>query len=160
EAAPDEEWYWQQPDRPGHEWFVDLGRADLAEMVAAVADPSVIQLVHLRQADRVRLTDLAGLAHLRAIRVLDVGQKAVHVDLSIPPGLPVEQIDVAAENFDPQRLAGTPTLRYVTLAGNTAPVRVAALAALPDLVRLDLAGAAVTDVAAVATFPALRVLTL
>jgi hypothetical protein len=159
-AASDQEWHWRQPDPPDHRWFVDLGGADLADMVTAVADPSVIQFVHLRQADRVRLGDLAGLPHLRAIRVLDVRQKAGHVDLSIPPGLPVEQIDVAAEHFDPQRLAGTPTLRYVTLAGNTVPVRVAALAALPDLVRLDLAGAAVTDVAAVATFPALRVLTL
>jgi hypothetical protein len=79
---------------------------------------------------------------------------------SIPPGLPVEQIDVTAEHFDPQLLARTATLRYVTLAGNTAPIHVAALAALPELVRLDLAGAAVADVAAVATFPALRVLTL
>jgi cell wall assembly regulator SMI1 len=156
--APDDEAYW--PDPPDHEWFVDLGDSDLAGMVAAVADPSVIQLVHLRQADRLRLTDLAGLPQLRAIRIVDGRQKAAHVDLSIPPGLPVEQVDVTAEHFDPARLAGTPTLRYVTLAGNTAPVRVAALAALPDLVRLDLAGAAVADVAAVAAFPALRVLTL
>ncbi|MEV6930768.1 hypothetical protein AB0M46_40635 [Dactylosporangium sp. NPDC051485] len=48
---------------------------------------------------------LAGLRHLRAIRVLDVRRKATHVDLSIPPGLPVEQIDVTAEHFDPQWLA-------------------------------------------------------
>jgi hypothetical protein len=159
-AAPDDEWEWQQPYPPAHEWFVDLHDSDLAALVAAATDPSMTQFVHLRQADRLRLTDLAGLPHLRVIRVLDVRQKATHVDLSIPPGLPVEQIDITAEHFDPQRLAGTSTLRYVTLAGNTAPVRIAALAALPDLVRLDLAGAAVADVPAVATFPALRVLTL
>ncbi len=158
-AAPGEDW-WEQPDPPGHEWSVDVGGADLADLVAGAADPPAIQLVHLRRVDHLRLTDLAGLPNLRAIRVLDVRQRATRVDLSIPPGPPVEQVDVTAGHFDPERLAATPTLRYVTLAGNTEPVRVAALAGLPDLVRLDLAGAKVADIAAVATFPALRVLTL
>lgn len=159
-AMPDDEWYWQQPDPPDHEWIVDLDGADLADLVASATEPSLIQLVHLRQASRLVLNDLAGLPNLRAIRARDLRQTATYVDLSIPPGLPVEQIDITAEHFDPQLLARTATLRYVTLAGNAAPVRIAALAALPDLVRLDLAGAAIADVAAVATFPALRVLTL
>lgn len=162
-AAAPEDGDWEPsepPDPPDHAWYVDLGAADLAALAAAVADQSAVQFVHLRQADRVRLADLAELPHLRVIRVLDVRQWATEVDLSIPPGLPVEQVDVTAGHFDPALLAGTPTLRYLRLAGNTAPVRIAALAALPDLVRLDLAGAAVADVRAVATFPALRVLTL
>jgi hypothetical protein len=59
------------------------------------------------------------------------------VDLSIPPGLPVEHVHIVAERFEPHRLAVTPTIAYVTLAGNTEPVSVAALAGLPNLVRLD-----------------------
>ncbi|MGC5019316.1 hypothetical protein [Micromonospora sp. DT47] len=65
-----------------------------------------------------------------------------------------------AERFEPERLAATPTIGYVALAGNAEPVSVAALAELPNLVRLDLAEAAVADVAAVAGFPALHVLSL
>jgi hypothetical protein len=74
--------------------------------------------------------------------------------------LPVEHVHIVAERFDPQSLANTPTLTYVALAGNTAPVSIAALAGLPKLARLDLAEAAVADVGSVAAFPALRVLTL
>jgi cell wall assembly regulator SMI1 len=156
----DEEWHAVGWGTPGHQWLVDIGDAVLADKVAAVADASLIQLAHLRQAERVRLADLAGLSHLRSIRVLDVRQKAKSVDLLIPPGLPVEQVHIVAKRFDPHRLAATPTLAYVTLAGNTEPVSVAALADLPNLVRLDLAEAAVVDVGSIAAFPALRVLTL
>jgi cell wall assembly regulator SMI1 len=159
-AATGSGWYWHQPEPPKHEWIVDLDGADPAALVSTMDDPTVVQLAHLRRADRVRLSDLAGLPNLRAIRVLDARQKATEVDLTLPSGPPVEQVDVTAERFDPRRLAATPGLRYVTLAGNSTPVGIAALAALPGLVRLDLAGAVVTDVAAVATFPALRVLTL
>jgi hypothetical protein len=67
---------------------------------------------------------------------------------------------IVAKRFDPHRLAATPTLAYLTLAGNTEPVSVAALAGLPNLVRLDLAEAAVADVGSIAAFPALRVLSL
>lgn len=159
-AAPGDEPAWQVPAPPDHAWYADVGLAALADLMSDVDDRSAVQLVHVRDADRVWLTDLAGLDNLRTVRVRDLRHKAAHVDLSLPHGAPVEQVDVTAMDFDPQRLAGTPSLRYVSLAGNTAPVQVAALAALPDLVRLDLSGADVADVAAVATFPALRVLVL
>lgn len=145
---------------PNHEWETDVGGRTLVDTMAMVRDPSAIQSAHLRAVAQVRLADLAGFPHLRSIRILDVRQKAEYVDLSIPPGLPVEQIHVVAERFEPERLAATPTIGYVTLAGNTQPVSVAALAELPNLVRLDLAEAAVTDVATVAGLPALRVLSL
>jgi cell wall assembly regulator SMI1 len=145
---------------PNHEWLIDIGDAVLADKVAAVADASSIQKAHLRQVDQVDLADLAGFPFLRSIRVLDVRQKAGHVDLSVPCGLPVEHVHVVAERFEPHRLATTPTIAYVTLGGNTEPVRVAALADLPNLVRLDLAEAAVTDVVSIAAFPALHVLIL
>jgi cell wall assembly regulator SMI1 len=141
----DEDWGWHAVgwSVPDHQWFVDLGGAALVDEVAAVDDASLIQL-----------------PHLRSIRVLDSRQTAERVDLSIPPGAPVEQVHVQAKRFDPQRLAATPTLAYVTLGGNSEPVSVAALAGLPNLVRLDLAEATVADVGAIATFPALRALSL
>jgi hypothetical protein len=145
---------------PNYEWLVDIGDAALADKVASLPDASAIQHAHLRQVEQVRLADLAGLPHLRSIRILDVRRKAASVDLSIPPGLPVEHVHVVAERFDPRRLAATPTIAYVTLAGNTEPVSIAGLAGLPNLVRLNLAEAAVTDVDSVAAFPALRVLVL
>jgi hypothetical protein len=138
----------------------DIGDAFLADEAASVPDASVIQMAHLRKVAQVRLADLAGFSHLRLIRVVDVRQKAEYVDLSIPSGLPVEQVHIVAARFDPHRLAATPTIAYVTLGGNTEPVSVAALARLPNLVRLDLSEAAVADVASVAAFPALRVLIL
>ena len=156
----DEAWATSGWDTAGHQWLIDVGEAVLTDKVAAVADPSVVQLAHLRQAERVRLADLAGFSHLRSIRVLDVRRRAEHVDLSIPPGLPVEQVHVVAKRFDPHRLAATPTIAYLTLGGNTEPVSVAALARLLNLVRLDLADAAVADVGSIAAFPALRVLSL
>jgi cell wall assembly regulator SMI1 len=160
-AGPgDETWIVGEWGTPGHQWVVDVGDAALVDKVAAVPDASVIQLAHLRRVGWVRLADLAGLPRLRSIRILDARQKAGYVDLSIPAGLPVEQVHVEAERFDPHRLAATPTIAYVTLGGNTEPVSVAALAGLSNLLRLDLAEAAVADVGSVAVFPALRVLIL
>jgi rhodanese-related sulfurtransferase len=145
---------------PDYQWLVDIGDAALVDLVAAVPDASVIQLAHLGQVEHVRLADLAGFPHLRSIRVLDVRQKAEYADPAVPPGLPVEQVHLVAKRFDPHRLAATPTIAYLTLGGNTEPVAVAALAGLPHLVRLDLAEAAVADIGSIATFPALRVLSL
>ncbi|MFI5909912.1 SMI1/KNR4 family protein [Dactylosporangium sp. NPDC051541] len=154
------DWTPEWPSAPEHRWYADLGDADPAALVAAMTDPGAVQFAHLRRVDRVRLADLAGLPRLRTIKVLDVRSPAAYVDLRLAPGLPVEQVDVTAGHFEPERLADAATLRYVRLAGNREPVRVAALAGRPDLVALDLADAVVGDVAAVAAFPALRVLTL
>ncbi|GAA2582139.1 hypothetical protein GCM10010435_69690 [Winogradskya consettensis] len=124
------------------------------------ADPDRTQHVHLRGTDEVILSDLAGLPHLRSITAIDRSHGATSADLAIPAGLPVEIVDIEAGAFDPGLLATTPTLRYVRLAGNTTPVSIAGLAALPELLRLDVSEAAVSDIAAVATFPALKVLVL
>ena len=48
-----------------------------------------------------------------------------------------------------------PSLIDLTLTGNDEPAPIAELATLPDLVRLDLSGAAVSDLQVIATFPAL-----
>jgi len=145
---------------PVRDWLVDVGDAALVDKVAALPNPLVIRSVHLRRVDQVLLRDLAGLAHLRSVQVIDRRHKAQLVDLSIPADLPVEHVHIVAERFDPQQLANTPTLTYVALAGNTAPVSIAALAELPNLAWLDLAEAAVADIGSIAAFPALRVLSL
>ncbi|WP_203841230.1 SMI1/KNR4 family protein [Winogradskya humida] len=124
------------------------------------ADADRTQHVHLRGTDEVILSDLAGLPHLRSITAIDRSHGATSADLAIPAGLPVEIVDIEAGAFDPGLLATTPTLRYVRLAGNTTPVSIAGLAALPELLRLDVSEAAVSDIAAVAAFPALKVLVL
>jgi hypothetical protein len=160
-AAPDdEEWNAGEWGTPEYQWSIDIGDGSLPTEVAAVSDPSTIQHVHLRQVDRVHLADLARFPRLRSIRMIDVRRKTGYVNLSIPPGLPVEHVDIVAERFEPYRLAATPTIAYVTLAGNSEPVRVGGLAQLPNLVRLDLAAAAVADITSIAAFPALRVLSL
>ncbi|GIF97137.1 SMI1/KNR4 family protein [Catellatospora citrea] len=153
---------WDPDDHPtaDHDWLVDVGDANLAYEVAAHPDAQAIQKVHLRKVDRVRLTHLAGFPHLRSIRALDVRGQAGHVDLSLTPGQPVEQIDVIAAHFEPRLLTSAPTIQYVKLGGNSEPVSIAALAGLPELLQLDLAAAEVTDVASITGFPALRVLIL
>jgi hypothetical protein len=166
QAEPDRRPYYRRPglpespNPPDHERSVDLGDGDFTDMVATHPDPSTIQDVHVRRARQLRLRDLAGLPHLRAITIFGGPQPAERVELSIEPSQPVEQVDVTAEHFEPQRLAATTSLRYLRLAGNREPAPISALAQLPNLVRLDLAEAAISDVATVATFPALRVLIL
>ncbi|MEU4220438.1 SMI1/KNR4 family protein [Actinoplanes sp. NPDC026623] len=134
------------PEPPSHE-----------TRVVEVEDPAVVQAVRLGGIGEARFADLGRFRNLRSITILGVRQK---VDMSIPEGLPVERVDVNASRFDPADLVATPTVSCLTLAGNDAPVSIAALAALPNLLRLDLSGAAVTDVEALASFPALRVLIL
>lgn len=159
-ARPGDVWDPVEHPTADHEWLVDLGDADLAREVAAHPDAQAIQKVHLCKTDRVRLADLAGFPHLRSIRALDVRGQAGQIDLSLTPGQPVEQIDITAAHFEPRLLTSAPTLRYVKLGGNSEPVSIAALSGLPELLRLDLAEAEVTDLASIAGFPALRVLIL
>jgi cell wall assembly regulator SMI1 len=152
-AAVDEE----HPGPPSPQWRADLSTGDLAGLVAAVEDPALVQIAEVHEASEIRLADLSRFPHLRSIAVRD---RADRVDMTLPPGLPIERLHVAANHFDPATLAAASGLRYLTLSGNTSPVPVAALAALPDLLRLDLSGAAVADIEALAGFPALRMLTL
>ncbi|MET7397259.1 SMI1/KNR4 family protein [Dactylosporangium sp. NPDC005572] len=118
-----------------------------------VRDTAAIQRVTVDDAG------LAGLARFRNLRSVTV-RRAGEVDLALPPGLPVEEVAVRAERFEPGRLAGTPSLRYITLGENREAVRIAGLARLPELLRLDLSAAVVADTEALARFPALKVLVL
>jgi hypothetical protein len=145
---------------PAHDWFVVLGDRALTDVVAAEEDPARVQSVLVRMVTELRLRDLGGLHALRSIRVGDKPRKAAYVDLTLPAGAPVERVEVIAARFEPDRLAGAPDLAYLTLSGNEDPVRIAELAAVPGLLRLDLSGAVVADVHTIATFPALMALSL
>jgi hypothetical protein len=72
--------------------------------------------------------------------------------------LKIERLHVEAARWELAALP--PSLIDLTLSGNDEPTPVAELATLPNLVRLDLSGAAVSDIDVIAAFPALRVLTL
>lgn len=92
------------------------------------------------------------------LRSLTVRGKPPLADLSLPTHLPIEHLDVEAARWVLAPLP--PTITDLTLSGNTGPAPIAGLATLPNLVRLDLSGAAVTDIETIAMFPALRVLIL
>jgi Leucine-rich repeat (LRR) protein len=139
---------------------MSLDGRSLPDLVAAEGDPGRVQRVQLMGVTDVNLRDLAGLPALRSIRVAARPATGEHVGLALPAGAPVELLDVAAGRFEPGQLAGAPDLKFLTLSGNREPVRIAELAAVPGLLRLDLSGADVADLPAISALPALRVLTL
>jgi cell wall assembly regulator SMI1 len=145
---------------PDPEWRVSVGDRSLPELVAELPAAGDVQNAYFVNVAELSLGDLAGLPALRSVGVGAYPAKPGHVDLTPPAGAPVELVDVTAASFEPGRLAGAPHLAYLTLAGNREPVRIADLAKVPGLLRLNLAGAAVADVPAIAAFPALRVLIL
>ncbi|WP_285474959.1 SMI1/KNR4 family protein [Actinoplanes sp. NBRC 101535] len=122
----------------------------------SIADlPPSVQGAKLRTDAPVDVADLEPFTNLRS---LGVREKVPSFTMASPTALPLEHLHVEAARWD---LTGLPpTVFDLLLAGNDEPVPVAALAALPNLVRLDLSGAKVSDIPVLATFPALRVLTL
>ncbi|MFD1365074.1 hypothetical protein [Actinoplanes sichuanensis] len=101
---------------------------------------------------------LADLKTFTDLRSLVVRGKPALVDMSIPAHVPIERLDVETARWQPAALP--PTIVDLTLAGNAEPTPIADLAALPNLTRLNLSGAQVSDIEAIPTFPALRVLIL
>ncbi|GIE91410.1 SMI1/KNR4 family protein [Actinoplanes regularis] len=117
--------------------------------------PVTAQGVVLRTEVPIHLADFEPFTNLRS---LVVRGKTPLADMSLPTHLPIERLHVEAARWEPAPLPST--IIDLTLSGNDEPAPVAGLAALPKLARLDLSGAAVSDIEAIATFPALRVLTL
>jgi cell wall assembly regulator SMI1 len=146
-------------DTPSHEWGPRVGPAGLAADVAGVADPSLVQSAFVLGVDRARLTDLAPLVNLRSLQIRDERHLAEEIDLTVPADLPLESLIVYARRFDPAQLAGNSTIWNLTLARNVAPIRAPTLRDLPKLIRLDLSGAEVTDIARLIEWPP-QVLTL
>ncbi|KUL41820.1 SMI1/KNR4 family protein [Actinoplanes awajinensis] len=117
--------------------------------------PTSAQGIVLHTQAPVRFGDFAPFTNLRS---LVVRGKVPLADIDLPAHSPVERLSVEAARWV---LTGLPpTVIDLTLAGNDEPAPVAHLAALPNLARLDLSEAAVSDIEVLATFPALRVLTL
>jgi cell wall assembly regulator SMI1 len=124
--------------------------------VESIAEiPETAQGVVLQTEAPVRLADFEPFTHLRSLVIC--GQVPL-VDLTRSTGLPIERLHLKAARW--VRAALPPTLIDLTLSGNDEPAPVAELATLPDLARLDLSRAAVSDIEVIAGFPALRVLTL
>ncbi|MEU4424470.1 SMI1/KNR4 family protein [Actinoplanes sp. NPDC024001] len=117
--------------------------------------PVTAQGVVLRADGPVRFADFAPFTSLRSVVIR--GDVPL-VDLTLSDRLPIERLHVEAARWVPAPLP--PTLVDLTLSGNDEPAPVAGLATLPNLARLDLSRAAVPDIEVIATFPALRVLTL
>jgi cell wall assembly regulator SMI1 len=124
--------------------------------VDKIADlPLTAQGIVLSTHAPVRFADLEPFTNLRS---LVVRGKIPLVDLSVSAGPPIERLHVEAARWVPAALP--PTIVDLTLSDNDEPTPVADLATLPNPVRLDLSEAAVSDIEVIATFPALRVLTL
>lgn len=139
----------ERDDPPPERWQADS--------LTEVEDPAVVQEIVLADATDVRFADLDRFPNLKSIVVRD---SPTPVDMTLPPALPIERVNVTAPTFDPAVLTTAPTLSGIRLAGNKTPVPIAALATLPALLSLDLAEAEVTDIDSIAKFPALRRLTL
>ncbi|WP_433553455.1 SMI1/KNR4 family protein [Micromonospora zamorensis] len=135
----------ERPSPPGPEIRADK-TADL---------PVTAQGVVLRTEAPVSLAEFEPFTNLRS---LVIRGKVPRVDLNRAAVLQIERLHVEAARW--KLAALPPSLMDLTLSGNDEPTPVAELATLPNLVRLDLSGAAVSDIDVIATFPALRVLTL
>lgn len=114
--------------------------------------PVTTQGLLLHTETPVRFADFDPFKNLRS---LVVRGEAALVDLTAPP---IEHLNVEAARWELSALP--PTVLDITLSGNDEPAPIATLATLPNLVRLDLSAAAISDIEALATFPALRILTL
>lgn len=135
----------ERPSPPDPEFRVER-MADL---------PVTAQGVVLRTKAPVRIAGVEAFPNLRSVVIRG---KASVVDLTGCAELPIERLHVEAARWEIAMLP--PTVIDLALSGNDEPTAVSGLAGLPHLVRLDLSEAAVSDIEAIATFPALRVLTL
>ncbi|MEU4690669.1 SMI1/KNR4 family protein [Actinoplanes sp. NPDC023714] len=131
----------ERPPAPDPEIRVD----DLADL------PATAQGVVLNAAGPVRFAAFEPFTDLRSVRVT---ADSALIDFS----LPIERLHVEAARWELGALPAT--IVDLTLGGNREPASIAGLERLPDLVRLDLSGAAVADIEVIAALPALRVLTL
>lgn len=113
-----------------------------------------IQELELCERDSFDATELAALHMVRKLRFSGIGS----MSLAVPPEIPLESLDAAAPCLDLDPLRGHPMLWDVRLAGAEHPVRLAALATLKNLQRLDISQIDVADLEVVATLSNLRVL--
>ncbi|SDM66020.1 SMI1/KNR4 family protein [Allokutzneria albata] len=137
--------------RDHEEVLHEFGDADLAGAVAKLDRPERVQRLFVNDAAEL---DLAALAPLTGLRELAVNRAA-----SVSPrpaDIPsLERLEITADRVDLGCLAEHPALWDVKLSGAAVTI-----SPLRTVVRLDLSGAEVVDLEALAELPNLRVLTL
>ncbi|WP_280444991.1 SMI1/KNR4 family protein [Nocardia brasiliensis] len=141
------------PEPPAVWWSTSIrvDERDLTELLAARPNVEQVQQLYLNDA---AAPDLRALSATPLLRELIV-HRAGRVELRLPDT--VESVRVHARAVELSAVAAHPALWDVTVTG--CPVRVERLAALPALLRLDVSGADVDDVPALADLD-LRVLVL
>lgn len=135
---------------PERFWFTKPG-GDLATRLAALPQPELIQGLYLNDPPELDLTLLRAVPNLRELHVNRSGP----VRLWLPEH--VVSLTLDTPEADLAALAGHPALRDLAVRG--LPVRAAHLAALPELLFLDLSDADVVDVESLGELD-VRVLTL
>jgi cell wall assembly regulator SMI1 len=135
---------------------VKVGDQEMAAVVANFPDPQLIQKLHLNDG---RDIDLADLAPLRNLRQLSISRAGV-VWARLPGRVPLESLQLEADDPLVAMLGEHPTLWNLTLKGARKPIEIGPLARLPVLERLDLSAVDVVDAELLAGFPSLRVLVL
>ncbi|MEQ0565468.1 SMI1/KNR4 family protein [Amycolatopsis sp. NEAU-NG30] len=141
-------------ERSYHEIVSKAAEVDLAEAVAGVVAPELVQLLYVNDAADVNLAVFEPLGSLRQLSI----NRARSVTPSIA-GLPeLESLQIEAGQVDLAALAGHPALWDLELTRVGSPVEVAVLATLPRLLRLNLEGSAVRDWGEVCALPGLKVL--
>jgi hypothetical protein len=139
-----------------HGEVIDFAAAlDLAATIADLDEPELVQDVTLNLPLDV---DLAGLEPLTSLRALSYN--SLWVKPSIGGLKALESLRITANEVDLAGLAGHQTLWYVGLRDVVEPLDLTPLRALPQLVRLDIAGSAVQNVELINDMPNVRVLRL
>ncbi|WP_029892781.1 SMI1/KNR4 family protein [Nocardia brasiliensis] len=136
--------------QPAHTRRLD----DPAETIDDLPDKFAVQKLDLRSRDSFDAAELAALPMLRQLRLEGIRT----LNLAVPQDIPLESLRVSGPHFDLEPLSGHPVLWDVHLAGAQHPVRLAPLAALKNLQRLDISEIDAADPEIVAELANLRVL--
>ncbi|WP_069161168.1 SMI1/KNR4 family protein [Nocardia altamirensis] len=125
-----------------------------AELIEDLSDKFTVQDLRLRHRDSFDAAEIAVLPALRTLRLDGIRS----LNLAVPHDIPLEALWVTAPHIDLEPLSGHPVLWDVYLAGAEHPVRIAPLASLKNLQRLDISDIDVTDPEIVGELADLRVL--
>ncbi|WP_433580383.1 SMI1/KNR4 family protein [Nocardia brasiliensis] len=127
---------------------------DPAETIEDLPDKFAVQKLELRLRDSFDAAEFAALPMLRRLRIDGIRT----LNLAVPQDIPLESLCVSAPHIDLEPLSGHPVLWDVHLAGAQHPVRIAPLAALKNLQRLDISEIDIADPEIIAELADLRVL--
>ncbi|KIA62813.1 SMI1/KNR4 family protein [Nocardia vulneris] len=127
---------------------------DPTETIEDLPDKFTVQKLDVGSRDSFDAAELAALPMLRQLRLDSAGS----ANLAVPHDIPLESLWASAPRLDLAPLSGHPVLWDVHLAGAQHPVRIAPLAALKNLQRLDISEIDIADPEIIAELANLRVL--